>query len=237
MQRFAVIGLGRFGSRLAKLLTSGGAEVVAIDRDEGRVEALRDQVSLAVCMDATQEQALRTQGIDRVDVAIVGLGTEFESAILATVILKQLGVPRVLSRATSETRAEVLSRVGADDIVNPEREAAERWSERLLAPSIRERVELAEGYGIAQVNVPGSFVGRTLKDLNVSRRYKVLVVAIRRQARDGKAEGQPAPTPRKGAKGGDRPRITMPGPDTTLREGDVLVLIGSDEALREFPAE
>jgi len=116
MERFAVIGLGRFGERLATLLAESGAEVIAIDSDQEIIDEIRDRVALAVCMDATNEEALRAQGIDKVDVAVVGLGTAFEDNALVTVLLKQLGVPRVVSRAATAIRAQILSRIGARSI-------------------------------------------------------------------------------------------------------------------------
>ena len=225
MERFAVIGMGRFGRRLAMMLAQAGAEVVAIDRRRDLIEQVRDHVSLAVALDSTNEDALRAQGIDKVDVAVVGIGTDFEAAALTTVILKQLGVARVISRATSEVRGQVLGRIGADDIVNPEQESAEKWASRLLAPSIIERLELAEGFSLVQVPVPPSFYGKTLEQLAIRRKYRVNVVAIRRRLEQADEEGKPRHFV-----------ITVPMADSTIQEGDVLVIIGSDEAISSFPA-
>jgi trk system potassium uptake protein TrkA len=228
MERFAVIGLGRFGMRLATSLADAGAEVIAIDRDREIVEQVKDRVTLAVCLDATDEQALRAQGIDKVDVAVVGIGGSFEEGVLSTVILKQIGVPRVISRATTSVRGQVLSRVGADDIVNPERESAERWRTRLMAPAVLERSVLADGYSLVQVSAPESFHNQTLAELHVGSRYSVLVVAIRRQVAYADADGT------------SRTRETIlsaPGPTAAIKPGDVLVLIGSDEAIEAFPTD
>ena len=139
MDRFAIIGLGRFGQRLARMLSEAGAEVIAIDRSQEIVEAIRDEVTVAVALDATDERALLSQGVDKVDVAVVGIGTDFEAAVLATVILKQLGVPKVVARAATTNRGEILRRVGADDLVNPERESAYRWAHRLMGPNVFSR--------------------------------------------------------------------------------------------------
>jgi len=228
MERFAVIGLGRFGMRLATSLADVGAEVIAIDRDREIVEQVKDRVTLAVCLDATDEQALRAQGIDKVDVAVVGIGGNFEEGVLSTVILKQIGVPRVISRATTSVRGQVLSRVGADDIVNPERESAERWRTRLLAPAVLERSVLADGYSLVQVTAPRSFHSQTLQELHVGSRYRVLVVAIRRQV--GVTDSDGATQMRETI-------LSAPGPTTAVQPDDVLVLIGSDEAIEAFPAE
>ena len=228
MDKFAVIGLGLFGTELATLLADAGAEVIAIDKDPELVEALRDKVAVAVCLDSADEQALLSQGIDKVDVAIVGIGTSFEASALTTVILKQLGVPRVISRATSPVRADILARIGADSVINPEHESAERWSSRLLAPAVMERFAVAEGHSLAQVMAPEAFHNKTLQELDITKKYGVLVVAIRRKAAKVDKEGQPTK---------DEPRITAPGSGTTIRPGDVLVIIGKDDAIHAFPAD
>ncbi len=222
MQKFAVIGLGRFGMRLARLLADSGAQVIAIDRKRERIEAVRDRVDRAVVLDSTDEQSLKAQGIDKVDVAVVGIGTDFEANALTTVILKQqLGVPRVISRATTTVRGQILSRIGADDTVNPERESAERWSKHLLAPSIMEQIELAEGYSLVQIAAPSAFAGKTLKDLAISSKYQVNVIAIRRII-----HGQD-----------DKVVISAPMADTIIEPEDILLVIGGDEAIASLPAD
>jgi len=226
METYAVIGLGRFGMRLATLLTEAGAEVIAVDRNRELVEDIRDAVSLAVCLDSTEEHAIRAQGIDKVDVAVVGIGADFEDAALTTAILKQMGVRRVISRAASEIRAQILKRIGADDIVNPEKESAERWCGRLLSPEIMARIELAEGYSLVQVAAPESFHGKTLEELAVRKKYRVNIVAIRRTV---VAEAGQSTAVRHRV-------ISVPMADTVIEPTDVLVLIGADEAIEAFPA-
>jgi trk system potassium uptake protein TrkA len=225
MDRIAVIGLGRFGMRLATLLAEAGSEVIAIDNRRPVVETARDIVARAVCLDCTDEEALRSQGIDQVQIAVVGIGSMFESAVLTTVLLKQLGVPRVISRATSSIRAKILSRVGADDIANPESESAERWRNRLMAPSIMERIELAEDFSLIQIAAPKEFVGKSLGELDVRKNYHVQVVAIRRTVEDVDADG---------VKRTRQFVISVPMAETIIKPGDVLLLIGSDESLRQF---
>lgn len=214
--------------RLARLLAEAGAEVIAVDRQKDAIDQVRDDVALAVCMDSTDEDALRAQGIDKVDVAIVGIGSAFEDSALTTVLLKQLGVPRVITRAATRIRGQILTRIGADDTVNPEQESADRWRNRLLAPSIMERIELAEGFSLTQVAAPASFVGHTLANLEVRRRYSVNVVAIRRTSEE---------TDEHGVKRSRQVVISVPMADTEIQRGDVLLLIGSDEAMADFPAE
>ena len=211
---------------LARLLAEDGADVIAVDSDKECVDAIRDQVSLAVCLDATDAEALKSQGIDKVDVAIVGVGDSFEDSVLATVTLKELGVPTVISRATSRVRAEILSRVGADDVVNPEKESALRWKSRLLAPSIMERIELAEGASLVQLESPESFHNKTLAQLDLRKGYRVNVVAIRRTVEE--IEGGQTVT--------RQFVISVPAGDTAIKKGDTLILIGTDEAIENLPA-
>ena len=216
MDTYVVIGMGRFGHRLASLLNQSGAEVIAIDKRMDRIDAIRDRVTIAVCLDSTNEAALRAQGVDKAKVAIVGIGSAFEDNILTAVTLKQLGVPRVICRATNTMRAEILSKIGADDTVNPERESAERWAERLLEPKIKDRLTLAKGHSLVQVSAPEAFFNKTLEELAVGKKYKVLVVAIRRAD-----EGESI--------------ISAPGPATMVAPGDMLTLIGSDSDIEAFP--
>lgn len=211
---------------LAKLLARDGADVIAVDSDKECVDAIRDDVSLAVCLDATDAEALKSQGIDKVDVAVVGVGESFEDSVLATVTLKELEVPTVISRATSRVRAEILSRVGADDVVNPEKESAERWKNRLMAPSIMERIELAEGASLVQLESPESFHDKTLAELHLRKNYRVNVVAIRRTVEE--VENDETVT--------RQFLISVPAGDTAIKQGDILILIGADESIENLPA-
>jgi len=224
MQRFAVIGLGRFGSRLATNLALAGQEVIGIDAEPRIIEDLRDRVTLAITLDATDEQALRMHGIDKVDVAIVGIGNDFEASAMATVILKQIGVPKVISRAITPTSARILARIGADDVVSPEDESADRWAHRLTTPNFLNQYELAAGHSIVETKCPTTWIGKTLAELSLRAEYNVQVVAIKR------ATPSPAGAP-------VRTAMIMPQPDSPLLEGDVLILIGRDPDLAAVPTE
>ncbi|MFW6033229.1 MAG: potassium channel family protein [Phycisphaeraceae bacterium] len=221
MRRFAIIGLGRFGSRLASNLASAGQEVVGIDRDERIIEEMRDQVTLAIALDATDEQALVMQGIDRADVAVVGIGSDFEASALATVILKQIGVPQVISRAVSPTSARILGSIGADEVVNPEDESADRWANRMVSPQFLRQFELDEGHSIVEVRTPRKWIGQSLAKLNLRARAGLHVVAIRRP----RPEDQGAPV------------LQIPGPEEPLHEKDILVVMGRDADLARLPRE
>lgn len=218
MKRFAVIGLGQFGKRLAGDLTKAGQEVIAIDADRQLVEAVRDDVTLAVAMDAKDEHALRAQGVESVDVAVVCMGSDFESNVLTTAVLKQMGVSHVISRATSPTSARVLKQVGADAVINPEEESAERWIGKLLTPFLS-RHELSEGISLVELPTPSDWVGKTLVDLKPRSELGVHVVALRRTE---ELDGQKKTT------------LHIPQPDQPMKEGEVLLLMGSQEKLQEL---
>ncbi len=221
--RYAVIGLGRFGMWLARGLAEAGAEVIAIDRSEALIEEIRDRVTLAVALDATDPKALLAQGIDKVDVAVVGVGGAFESCALATSILKQLGVPRVISRATTRARGEILSRIGADDIINPEAEAAAHWTSRLTMPQVMDKIDLGSSHSLVQIRTPAPWVGKTLENLNVRKKFKVNVVAIRRSLPDEEKSAKTYV-------------IDTPMPDSTIEESDLLLVVGANEAIEALPA-
>ena len=232
MKRFAVIGLGRFGRKLAIQLAMSGAEVIAIDKDRETIEMIRDQVSLAVRLDSTDEEALKAQGVDKVDVAIIGIGQGtgrgFQSAILTVVNLKQMGVNHVYARAEDLIAGEVFSKIGATEVIYPEIESAMRWAYKLIAPQIGEKIDFAPGYSLARVKSPASFDGKTVMDLQLRQKYNINLVAIKRseQTKDKKLD--------KAEKGGI---INVPMPNTVVYEGDILMLSGSDVDLAKLPQE
>jgi trk system potassium uptake protein TrkA len=226
MNRFAVIGLGRFGQKLAIALAMSGAEVIAIDRDREQIELIRDQVSLAVRLDSTDEDALKAQGVDKVDVAIIGIGQEgFESAILTVVNLRQLGVKKILARAESLVAGEVFSKVGATEVIYPEIESAQRWAYKLIAPQIGEKIDFAPGYSLARIKAPASFDGKTVMDLQLRQKYGVNLVAIKRDERSAKKKSENAKI------------INVPMPSTVVHENDILMVAGSDADLAKLPQE
>jgi len=229
MKRFAVIGLGRFGQKLATSLTMSGAEVIAIDRNRDPVELMCDQVAHAVRLDSTDVEALRSQGIDKVDVAIVAIGQGtaqgFEAAVLTIVNLRQMGVPQIYARAESVVAGEVFSKVGATEVIYPEIESAHRWAYRLIAPQIDEKIDFAPGYSIARIEAPPSFDGRTVVDLQLRQKYSVNLVLIKHNgdASARKAEKESI--------------IDVPAPETIVHEGDILMVAGADADLARLPHE
>ena len=236
MQKFAVIGLGRFGQGLAKALTASitDAEIIAIDRNPKLVEQIRDQVTLAVRLDSTDEEALKSQGISEVDAVIVGIGDDFESSALTVAILKTLGVRCIIARAESEIQGKILNRVGADEIAYPERESAMRWAHRLTLPNLARYIELGEGHSVVYTSPPRRFHHKTLKELDLRNKHGINLIAIERRvsirtgsAAPDDADAQPLTTP----------IISVPDADTSILPGDVLIVVGSNESLSRLPRE
>lgn len=224
-----MIGLGAFGARLAQVLTRAGDEVIAIDSDPRAVTRVKDDVAIAVRLDATDRAALQAQGVDEVDAAIVGIGERFESVALVVATLKELGVKRIIARAMSDIQGTILRKVGADELVSPEQESADRWAHRLSLPSLRQYVELGEDHSLIYIPAPAAFWDKTLKQLDLRNKHKVNLVAIRRDKHHKKGDE---------SKGGAIvPVIYVPAPETQIFKGDVLMVVGSNEALGDLPSD
>jgi trk system potassium uptake protein TrkA len=224
MRRFAVIGLGRFGQKLAVALAMSGAEVIAIDKNRDQVDLIRDQVSHAVRLDSTDEEALKAQGVDKVDVAMVsigqGTGQGFEAAVLTVVNLRQMGVRHIYARAESLTAGEVFSKIGATEVIYPEIESAQRLADKLIAPQIWEKIDFAPGYSLARLKAPASFDGMTVKELRLREKYNLNLVLIKRAWQGEKEEEE---------------IINVPMPDTIIYQGDILMVAGADTDLANLP--
>ncbi len=218
MKQFVVIGLGRFGSSIAKSLSEKKFDVLAIDEDENRVKQMEGTVSQAVVMDATDEKALKELGVADFDTAIVSMGETVEDSIMITLSLKEMGLRQVIVKAKSELHAKILKRVGADRIVFPEREMAERLADSLASPKIFDFIELSETHGIIEIVSPKKFIGKTLSGLKLREKYKASVIAIKRKVPFSQPDGS---TDFK------EEVIIGPGGENEVISGDVLILLGA----------
>lgn len=218
MKRYAVIGLGLLGRTVARELAARGAEVIAVDVNEEQVQAIADEVSLAVRLDSTSREALLSQGIDKVDAALVAIGENFQAAVLTTALLKEFGIERVISRAVTEEEARILKLVNADEVVLVEELVARRLAQQLMSPSLVDMVELSPGMSLARVEVPREMRGKSLASLKFRQHYGLNVVAVIKPERDEKAG----------------PGTLLPDPDAVLEEGDVLLVDGPDEAIERL---
>jgi trk/ktr system potassium uptake protein len=221
--KYAVIGLGEFGSSAAVGLFRKGAEVIAVDTNMDRVNSVKDDVSLAVRLDATHDDALKSHGLGEVDVLIAAIGNNFEAQVLVVVHAKQCGIKKIVARATTPDHIRVLQAVGAHEVFNPEETAARWMVQRLLIQNISNYFELAEGFSVVEVSAPPSIVGKTIEELNLRRRFRINLVGVKRTITDssGRAVQQFNP---------------VPPPTEVARAGDVLALIGSVLDLANFMA-
>lgn len=209
MGRYAVIGLGKFGATVVRTLNQRGHEVIAIDQDRERVQDVRDASAQAIEADCTDQDTLRALGIQDVDAAVVSLGERMDASVLVTLYLRDLGLKEIVVKAISEDHGKVLHLIGATEIVHPERDTARRVARGLGLRSIVEYLPLAADSSLVEVRLPESFVGRTVAELEIRKRFQVLVVAIKR---------------------GDT-LLMATGGEERLQPGDVLVLVGHDTDL------
>ncbi|MDT3698553.1 MAG: TrkA family potassium uptake protein [Thermincola sp.] len=215
MKQFAVIGLGRFGSSVAKTLTAQGYEVLAIDDDQGRIQEIAPIVTHAIQADAKDEQTLKAIGIRNFDVVIVAIGQDIQASILVTVLLKELGVKYVVTKATNDLHGKVLTKVGADKVVYPERDMGARVAHSLVSSNVLDHIEISPDYSILEVIAPESLVGKNLKESGLRARLGVTILALRR----------------------GKEIIVSPSPDVPIQENDILVAIGENNNLRSIEQE
>ncbi len=212
MKQFAVIGLGRFGKSLALTLSKIGYDVLAVDTNEDKVNEIMDSVTHAVQMDAMDEQALKALGIRNFDVVIVAIGQDIQSNILVTVMLKEMGIKKVVAKAVTELHGKVLERVGADKVVYPERDMGNRVAHALVSKNILDQINISPDYSIVELIAPEEFVRKTLADSAIRMKHGVTVLAIRR----------------------GNNVIISPGAKQVVEEGDLLVVVGRNERLRDL---
>ena len=179
MKQFVVIGLGNFGHYLAIHLYKKGHEVLAIDNNSNRVAEIKDQVSQAVTADATDRKALEALGLDKMDAAIICIGSVLSESILATLNMKDIGVAQVFAKAISEAHSRILYKIGASEVLFPEKDEAISLAERLHNPNMLDYLPFLEGYSIIELAPPKTFVGKSLRDLDLINRFGVQVVAIK----------------------------------------------------------
>jgi trk system potassium uptake protein TrkA len=211
-EQVMVIGLGRFGSALARELERLGHEVLAIDESEQRINDIAPDVTHALQLDAADEDALRSAGAAEFNIAIVAVSSDAEPSIFATMVLKRLGVRTVIAKAGSVLHGEILSRVGADRVVFPERETGLRLAHSFNVPNVIDYLDVAPDFGIEKIRPPKSFIGRTLGELDLKGRLGLTPIALRRAQQV----------------------FVNPARDERVAEGDELILIGRDEKLGQL---
>ena len=212
IKQYAVIGLGRFGTSVARRLHEAGQEVLGIDVNEERVEDAEFFVTHAVVADTTEEKALTSIGITNFDCVIVAIGNDMQSSILTVSLLKELGIKKVIAKALGKRHGQVLDKVGADWIIYPERDMGERVANQLLSPNMLTDIELSKEYSVEEIMIPSKMAGKNLRDLDIRAKYNVSAIAIVRKGTI----------------------IISPSPEQIIEEEDLLVMIGHKSDLALF---
>ncbi len=225
-KKIAVIGIGNFGAHLCATLARQGAEVMAIDNNINNLDDVKDQVTFTVRLDSTEESALRAQGIVDFDAVVVGIGDNFEAALLTVAALQNLGVKRIVARATTPTHERILRHLGVTEVISPAVEAAERLADSLLYQGVIDSLELSSDYSIVEVNAPDAFVGKTIGDLELRERFNVNLITIKRIERETRVFGLRSRNVEK--------ILGLPTPDMQVKAGDILVLFAQKRAIRRL---
>lgn len=215
MKSFAIIGCGRFGSAVAKTLYELGNEVLAIDGDMDVVDNIAGHVTHAIQADVMDEGVLKELGLSNFDVVIVSIGTDLQASIMATLIVKELGVDKIVAKAQSELHGKVLKKIGADKVVFPERDMGVRVAHNLASNSIVDYIELSPDYSILEIEAIPRWHNKTLEELRLRNKYHVTVMAVKRN---------------------DEIEVS-PGPKYQIQKGDVLVALGSTDAINDIADE
>lgn len=215
MKSFAVIGCGRFGSAVAKTLYQLGNEVLAIDQDMDVVESVSRFVTHAIQADVMDEETLAELGLSNFDVVIVSIGTDLQASIMATLIVKELGVKKVVAKAQSELHGKVLKKIGADKVVFPERDMGIRVAHNLTSNSIIDYIELSPDYSVLEIEAIPKWFDKSLTELKLRNNYGINVMAIKK---------------------GEKINVS-PSPDYKIRKDDVLVALGSTDDINNIEEE
>lgn len=214
-KQFVVIGLGRFGSSIARTLYSLGNDVMAIDSDEEVIQNIADSVTHAVQADSTDEHSLKALGISNFDVAVVTIGSNVQASVMTALLVKELGVKNILAKANNELHAKVLKKIGVDRVIFPERDMGVRVAHNLVATNILDYIELSPDYSIAEIVSPKEWEGKSLKELNMRAKYGINVMAVKRN---------------------NEVNIS-PVAEDIIHEGDIIVAIGGTEEINEIESK
>ncbi|MBU3805052.1 MAG: TrkA family potassium uptake protein [Candidatus Cellulosilyticum pullistercoris] len=214
-KQFVVFGLGRFGSSLATTLAEAGYEVMAVDQSEEKVQDISAVVTQAIQADVTDMDTLKELGIRNFDVAVVAIGKDMQSSIMATLLLKELGLPYVVAKASTEEHKRVLAKLGADRIILPEHDMGKRLANNLIAGNIIDYIQLSRDYSIMEMSILEGWHNHSISELDIRAKYEINIIAVES---DGEI-------------------YVTPGPDYVLKEGDLLVVVGKNKSIQELEAK
>lgn len=216
MKKFAVIGLGNFGFHVAKALYEDGNEVIAIDTDKNRVQAIDEFSTEAIVMDSTDKDGLKALGLDTMDAVIVSTGTKISTSILICLHLQEVKVRKILAKALDDDHAKILRKVGATEIIHPERDMAKRIARSLSTPNILDFIPLADDFDLVQVGPPREFIGKSIRELNLRAKYNVHIIAIKELVPEN--------------------FVLVPPPTFVVKDSDILIMLGKTENIKKMKA-
>ena len=214
-KQYLVIGCGRFGSSVAKKMCQLGNEVMVIDKDEDSINNIAELVTHTAIVDVTEERDLKSIGLGNFDVVIVAISSDVRASIMATVMAKEMGVPKVVCKAKDELQAKVLYKIGADKVVFPERDMGIRLAYNLASENILDQINLDPEYSIMEIVTPQNWVGKTIIELNLRAKYDITVLAVKTQS---------------GLK-------VMPSPNYKIQEKNILIIIGNTDKISDIILE
>jgi len=213
-QRVVVIGLGIFGFNIVRELYEGGFEVIAVDKHKEAVQRVRDCCTKAIVADGTDKEIMDAIGIQEEDVVIISFGEDLAAATLTTLHLRQMKVKTIIVKAPNEEHKLILEKVGATEVMIPEKEVAHKVAKSLISPNVLDYLPLSDDYMISEMAPPNSFLGKSISDLQLRSRYHIEVIAIRDIVSD---------------------KVTMvPGADFVIKDGDVLVVVGKEKDIQQI---
>ncbi len=211
-KQFGVIGLGRFGSSVAITLENLGNSVLAIDRDSEKVDAIKDFVTAAKQVNAIDAAALREAGIANCDAVVIAIGEDIESSVLATLVVKEIGVPRIIVKAKTDLHGKVIEKLGVERVIYPERDMGTRLANQLVSSDVLEFIELSPEYSLEEIKACEDMVGKSIKDIKLREKYNIVIIALRRK----------------------NSVSVLPHADEKISEGDILILIGATKDIKSF---
>mgnify|MGYP000108409561 FL=1 len=211
-KQYLVIGCGRFGSSVAKKMCQLGNEVMVIDKDEDSIENIAEQVTHTAIVDVTEERDLKSIGLGNFDVVIVAISSDIRASIMATIMAKEMGVPKIVCKAKDELQAKVLYKIGADKVVFPERDMGIRLAYNLASENILDQINLDPEYSIMEIVTPTNWVGKTIIELNLRAKYDITVLAVKTTS---------------GLK-------VMPSPNYKMQEKNILIIIGNTDKISDI---
>jgi len=226
MKQFVVIGAGNFGASIAVTLSQKGHSVLLIDNDMEKIQELSDIVTKAIQMDSTDEKSMHALGIENYDAAIVAIGRRsMEDSVLVTMMLKEMGIGTVIAKATNEAHGKILTRIGADKVVFPERDMGIRLANTLTTASIMDHLDVVPGFSVAEIQPPADIIGKTIKESGIKGKYGVQIIAVKSMQPNIDDRGESVL---------EEKINIVPDASTKIEKDDILLILGEDADIDKF---